>query len=293
MSQDNIMLGDGVFSVGGVDVGLTRGGGQWILEREFRSIEADGDRGDVKGRIRILKEKAKLVMNILELLPGNITKFYPALSRNTTDPNKDVVTGTLEIVAGDYNTVTWTGRTLNGKPIVITLENAINLENIDWSLVDKDENVPKATYTSTYDPATRSTPPWNVQFFNTAVPDTVIPVATLLTPQAGAQTSLVISFNELLHADTLAISDRFNLLSSLKNDALVANTTIAITSLADSVEWFNKNSTNPFCIVTIASTTFVTGQTVRANMKAAAVKDRATVPNVILAATNSDAVVLA
>lgn len=293
MSQDHIALGDGVFSVGGVDVALTRGGGQWLVEREMRQIAADGDYGPVKGRIRIVREVSKLTMNILELLPANITKFYPALSRVTSDPDVDVITGTLEIADADYNAIVWTGRTLAGKALRITLDDAINLENIDWGLVDKEEIIPVLTYTATYDPATRTTPPYQVEFLNTAESDETVPVASVLAPQAGAQTSLIISFNELLHEDTLAITDRFNLLSALKNDALVGADAIAITTLANSVQWFNKTSTEPFCIITIASTTFVAGETVRANMKTAAVKDRATVPNAILAATNSDAVVLA
>ncbi len=289
MPEDNIALGDGVISVGSVDIALTRGGGQFVVERGYKQISADGDYGIVKGRTRIISSQAKLTVNILELLPANITKFYPGLDRNTTDPNVDVITGTLEILDGDYNTVTWTGRTLAGKAIVITLENAINLENLDWSMVDKEEIIPVLTYSAAYDPAARTTEPWNISFYDNV--DSVIPVATLLAPSAGAQTSIILEFNERLAAATLAITDRFNLLSALKNDAFDTAAVIAITTLANSVQWFNKTSSNPYCIITIASTTFVAGETVRANMKASAVVDVA--GNEILAATNSDAIVIA
>ena len=40
---DKILLGTGVFSVGGTAIGLTRGGGTFSLEREIRHIDADGD----------------------------------------------------------------------------------------------------------------------------------------------------------------------------------------------------------------------------------------------------------
>ena len=56
---NDIILGDGVFAIGATDVGLTRGGGTLTIEREYRTIEADGDYGPVKGRIRKIKSVAK------------------------------------------------------------------------------------------------------------------------------------------------------------------------------------------------------------------------------------------
>jgi hypothetical protein len=164
MSQD-IILGDGVFAVGGVDIALTRGGGQFTVEREYRQIPADGDYGPVKGRIRKTRSVAKLVMNALEVLPVNIPKMYPAV-KNTSDAvvGTDTITAKEDIADADYQTVTWTGQTKGGRSVVLTLENAINLENLDWSLVDKDEIVPQLTYTGAYDPATRKTEPWKIEF---------------------------------------------------------------------------------------------------------------------------------
>lgn len=58
---DEILLGVGKFYVGNsesdaVAVGLTRGGGKFIVERTYREINADGDPGKVKGRVE--KQKA-------------------------------------------------------------------------------------------------------------------------------------------------------------------------------------------------------------------------------------------
>lgn len=47
-AADKILLGTGVFSVGGVALGLTRGGGSFVVEREFRELGADGDFGPVE-----------------------------------------------------------------------------------------------------------------------------------------------------------------------------------------------------------------------------------------------------
>lgn len=74
-----ILLGLGVFAIDGVEVGLVRGGGQFTVEREFRDIAADGDKGSVKDRVVIDTERAKLSMNVLTML-ASLTNMYPALS---------------------------------------------------------------------------------------------------------------------------------------------------------------------------------------------------------------------
>ena len=43
MVAQKIILGKGVFSIGDTPIALTRGGGQFTVEREVRQIEADGD----------------------------------------------------------------------------------------------------------------------------------------------------------------------------------------------------------------------------------------------------------
>jgi len=286
MSAQDIILGDGVFAVNGVDIALTRGGGKFTIEREYRQIEADGDRGPVKGRIRKVRSIAKLVFSALELLPANFTKLYPAMNRSTSNASKDVITAEADVVDADYNTVSWTGITKAGKQVYIEIQNAINLENIEWEIVDKEEIVPELTYTATYLESARTSEPWKIEFATSAPGDLVAPVIYPAAPSAGARTSVVLTFNEKLHADTLAITDRFNLLSALTNDALGTPASIAITTSANSVVWINPNTSNPSAIVTIGSTTFVSGQTLRVNAKASAIKDLT--GNATLAATNFD-----
>ena len=163
MGAGDIILGDGVFSIGATPIALTRGGGQFTVEREYREIEADGDYGPVKGRVRKIKSVAKLTLNALEMLPANIVKMYPGLDISV-GVGTDTITG-KEVEDADYNnTITWVGTTKSGLGVVITLENAINLENIDWPLVDKDEVVAQVVYTATYDESTRTTEPWDVEF---------------------------------------------------------------------------------------------------------------------------------
>ena len=76
----NLLLGYGIFKINDVAVGACRGGGQFTVEREYREIAVDGDRGPVKGRIVKDTSRAKLVMNALEVITDNIPKLYPGIS---------------------------------------------------------------------------------------------------------------------------------------------------------------------------------------------------------------------
>jgi hypothetical protein len=157
------LLGLGTVTVGGVTIGLTRGGSVFNVEREFRQIEADGDYGPVEGRVEIIKEVAKLTVNALELFePAEIIKYYPGTTLGTGA--SETFTSSLSIIAGDYNNVVWTGYDSAGRQVIITLENCLNLSNLDWALVDKDEAVPSLEFTATYDASARTTPPWKVDF---------------------------------------------------------------------------------------------------------------------------------
>src|SRR5690606_27203181 len=164
MARENIILGEGVFAINGTDVGLTRGGGQFVVEREYREVNADGDYGPVKGRIRKTRSVARLTMNLLEIIVDNLSQYWPATQVGTNGDAK-TLTGKADIEADDYApTVTWTGKTDQGDSVVITLENAINLGNIDWTMTDKEEIVSQVQFTATYDPADRTTEPWKVEF---------------------------------------------------------------------------------------------------------------------------------
>lgn len=70
-----ILLGAGVVSIDGVDVALTRGGSQFTVEREFRQINADGDRGPVKDRVVIDASTATLTLNALTFLTSMATAY--------------------------------------------------------------------------------------------------------------------------------------------------------------------------------------------------------------------------
>jgi len=162
------ILGHGVFAIGGTDIAVTRGGGQFIVERTNKEIIADGDFGPVKGRIRKDGARAMLTIRTLEIIGANLAKMYPAVEVDDAVSGMTTLTGKADIEDDDYNTtVSWTGVTDDGKSVVIELENAINLGNIvNWALVDKDEVVEELAYTGTYLPTARTTEPWSVSIID-------------------------------------------------------------------------------------------------------------------------------
>lgn len=165
-NPSKILLGYGTFYIDDVAVGLSRGGGQFTLERTIRHINADGDHGSYTGRHVIDDSKPKLKMNLLELIGANLAKIYPAISSTETTANNvttNTVKGEWEIDSSDYHTVKWVGKTKGGKAVIIKLFNAINLDNIDWTLADKDEVVPAVTFEGTYpENCAEGYEPWEV-----------------------------------------------------------------------------------------------------------------------------------
>ena len=79
-----IVLGVGKFYIGtnaqdAQPVGLTRGGGSFVVEREFREINADGDPGLVAGRIEKEMARPKLTINALQWLT-KVDKLYSCIT---------------------------------------------------------------------------------------------------------------------------------------------------------------------------------------------------------------------
>jgi hypothetical protein len=169
-TPNKILLGMGVFKINEVAIGLTRGGGQFTVEKEMREITADGDRGTYKDRVVQDSSRPKLKLSALEVISENLPKLYPALSVTADSPieGSTKITGTGVIATTDYQTkVTWTGETKAGKQVIITLYNAICLENLDWTLADKDEVVAEVTYTGCYlEDSPANFEPWDVVYVN-------------------------------------------------------------------------------------------------------------------------------
>lgn len=81
-ASSEILTGVGIFYIDDTAIALSRGGGKFTVEREFREINADGDRGPVEGRIAIESSRATLTMNTLQILT-RLTDLYAGLETVT------------------------------------------------------------------------------------------------------------------------------------------------------------------------------------------------------------------
>lgn len=77
-----VLLGAGIFYIDETAIALTRGGGKFSVERQYREIGADGDRGPVEGRINLDGARATLTMNVLTILT-RFADLYPAVEEVT------------------------------------------------------------------------------------------------------------------------------------------------------------------------------------------------------------------
>lgn len=162
-TADKILLGNGVFSIGASAIALTRGGGSFEVERDFRDIVADGDYGPVEGRVVIDKEVAKLTVNALDMFTAaDMEKYFSGTDVTTTTGS--TWKGTLAVASTDYVDVTWTGKTKDGKSVTITLTKCLSRDNISFKFEDKNEVIPQLVFTAHYTEAARTTPPWSVLF---------------------------------------------------------------------------------------------------------------------------------
>lgn len=75
--------------------------------------------------------------------------------------------GTGQVLTSDFKTVSWEGLTKGGKAVTITLTNAVNNGNIDWTFAEKDDVVPaltfEAAYTNTDAHISTTTEPWSIE----------------------------------------------------------------------------------------------------------------------------------
>ena len=79
--------------------------------------------------------------------------------------------GTGEIKAADFKTVKWVGLTKGGNAITITLENAVNVGNIEWTFAEKNDVVPsvefEACYGNTDQASSSNIEPWSIEIDGT------------------------------------------------------------------------------------------------------------------------------
>lgn len=132
----------------GTIIGATQGGSKFTITPEITDIEADGALVKTKGLTVKTGETASMEVNFLEVTP-EILKMTTLGKENSSTS----ATGFTEIVskasieAGDYVAgLAFVGRTLDGKQIIVTFDNALCTSGLELEGKNKENGVVKATF---------------------------------------------------------------------------------------------------------------------------------------------------
>ena len=128
-------------------VGATKGGSSITIEPEFYSVEPDGSTVAIKDFKRKVGEKATLEVNFLELTADLIKSAVVGENGTSTDSTYDVIESKDAIEEGDYwENIAFVGETLDGKNIIVILDNALCTSGLSLEGKNKEEGVGKYTF---------------------------------------------------------------------------------------------------------------------------------------------------
>ena len=146
---ENIQLDHGiVYKDYGLDsqilLGPTRGGANFKVERTYRNIEYDGEKGDTQGLTTVDDENAILTVKSLNSSLDTFADKLPG-SKITRDETTKKIT---KIEAGDLGlikeedyikNITVFGHKVGGGYVKITIRRALDKNGLDYSMVQKAE----------------------------------------------------------------------------------------------------------------------------------------------------------
>ncbi|MGE7689678.1 hypothetical protein ACQKMI_10720 [Lysinibacillus sp. NPDC097214] len=165
----NTKFVDGKFT--GTALGATQGGNEFSLDTEIRSIGVDGVKGLAKGLNVKETETPKLKVNLLEITARNLALAIAGSNLDTTsDQAYDILTGKSSISLDDYlDNIAFVGRLgveEGNKPVIIVVENVLQLDPIAIKTTDKGEVVLALNFTGHYadENILNGTPPYKIYY---------------------------------------------------------------------------------------------------------------------------------
>lgn len=129
-------------------VGATKNGSTLTITPEFYSVEPDGSTVAIKDFKRKVGETATLEVNFLELTKDLIKSAVIGAEGTSDDStNYDVIESKDNIAEGDYwENIAFVGETLDGKNIIVILDNALCTSGLSLEGKNKEEGVGKYTF---------------------------------------------------------------------------------------------------------------------------------------------------
>jgi len=155
------------------NLGATRDGTSFNLNRTFREMPFDGMRGPTKGMKRRERIEASIACNLLEMTKTNLQLAIAGAVDYIPDPvdsDYDYIHGG-PVKAGDYiDNVALVGTLSTGDDVIILIFNALPDGPLDFSTADADELVLPITFIAHFDPADYDDEtgeweePWEIRF---------------------------------------------------------------------------------------------------------------------------------
>lgn len=150
-----LKFSDGSWNFDESCIGATKGGSTLAIVPEFYSLEPDGSTVAIKNFKRKVGEKATLDINFLELTKDIIKSAVIGEEKDNAsgDTNYELIESKDAIVEGDYwENIAFVGETLDGKNIIVILDNALCTSGLSIDGKNKSEGVGKYTFECHADP---------------------------------------------------------------------------------------------------------------------------------------------
>ena len=148
-------------------VGATNGGSKLSIVPELYDVPVDGANVAVKGLKVKTGETATMEVNFTELSVDLIKAAVLGAEGSSEDSTLDVVIPKADIALGDYwENVAFVGKTLEGKPVIAILENALVTSGFETEGKNKESATGTYTFTCHADQAAESFDvlPWKIYY---------------------------------------------------------------------------------------------------------------------------------
>lgn len=128
-------------------IGATQGGSKITIEPEFTDIDVDGALVLVKGLKVKTGETAKMEINFLELPKDIIKDAIIGQNGTSSDSNFDLIESKASLADGDYyDNIAFVGKILDGRNIIVIMDNALCTSGFEAEGKNKTEAVGKYTF---------------------------------------------------------------------------------------------------------------------------------------------------
>lgn len=128
-------------------IGATQGGSKITIEPEFTDIEVDGALVLVKGLKVKTGETAKMEINFIELTKEIIKGAIVGKDGTSADDKYDLIESKASLEDSDYyENIAFVGETLDGRNIIVIMDNAVCTSGLETEGKNKTEAVGKYTF---------------------------------------------------------------------------------------------------------------------------------------------------